>query len=246
MTKTKHPAAHLPTVRRLEREHARAMRREESADDLALSWRLAAASDRVLRRLAAARDGLTIEAPRTARNRALGAFVALATIGRVIARATVRAASLARASVAAAAKRAALKVAKVAAAAARASFRRVVSAVVALVASAPAAALAHPGHPGGDGAHLTGPESVVLVGITLGLAAHAWATWGKRRPVLATVNGVPVPVEPEPEPERTEADHDAEVADLAYEADRRESEAVAALHAESDASDAARVEGVRS
>ena len=45
----------------------------------------------------------------------------------------------------------------------------------------PSLAFAHPGH--GDGATLPDPATgLVLVGVTLGLAVHAWNTWGKRRP----------------------------------------------------------------
>lgn len=174
------PAANLRLVRKLEREHLAAVRREERADDLTTSWRLAAASDRAARKLAAARDGLVIEPPRTRRNLAIAAFNALGMIGKVIARALTRAASLRRATLAATVKRAARKVATLA----RLAMRRAVLAVTALVVASPAVAEAHPGHPGGDAAHMTGPESVILVGVTLGLAAHAWATWGpKRRPV---------------------------------------------------------------
>jgi len=44
----------------------------------------------------------------------------------------------------------------------------------------PSLAFAHPGH-GNDAAPMAPGSAVVLVGVTLGLAVHAWNTWGKRR-----------------------------------------------------------------
>jgi hypothetical protein len=49
-------------------------------------------------------------------------------------------------------------------------------------------ALAHPGHDG-HGGGLDPSGAIVVVGVTLGLAAHAWSTWGPRRRALATVDG---------------------------------------------------------
>lgn len=195
-----HPAAHLPTVRRLEREYRAACTREERAATVEAAQRLAAHSDRVARRLAAARDGLTIEAPRTRRNLARGAFAALATIGRVIERAMVRAASLRKATIAARAARALRNAAR----AVRLSVRRAVAAVVALVVASPAIAEAHPGHDGG--LHdMNAGGAVVLVGVALGLASHAWATWGPRRRLVAAVDGGgPIAGGPSPEPEPAE------------------------------------------
>lgn len=200
---TKFPAADLRLVRRLEREYARATTREERADDLATAQRLAAHSDRVSRRLAAARDGITIEPPRTRRNLARGAFAALAAIGRVIERALRRADALRRATLAAAVKRTARKALRLA----RLALRRTVTAIVALVVSSPALALAHPGHAGHDAPDLNAGGVVVLVGVTLGLAAHAWANWGPRRRLVAAVDSGEMPAaggpSPEPEPEAT-------------------------------------------
>lgn len=103
-------------------------------------------------------------------------------------------------------------------------------ALVLVLVGAPSLALAHAGHDGGIH-HMNAGGALVLVGLTLGLAAHAWANWGPRRALAVSgggdMAGGSMP-EPEPESERTEADHDAEVAALAYDADRRESEAVSA------------------
>jgi hypothetical protein len=54
----------------------------------------------------------------------------------------------------------------------------------------PSVALAHPGH--GDHGGLGGLDPsglVVVVGVTLGLAAHAWASWGPRRRLVAAIDG---------------------------------------------------------
>lgn len=56
----------------------------------------------------------------------------------------------------------------------------------------PSLALAHPGH----GQHVGMPPTGQLVGIvavTLGLAAHAWATWGPRRRLVASIDGGELP-----------------------------------------------------
>jgi len=207
------PFADLRLVRRLEREYLRATAREERAATVEEAQRLAAESDRVARRLAAARNGVTLPAPRTRRNLARGAFRALAAVGLAFARALRRAESLRRATLAAAAKRASLKAARTA----RASLRRAVRAVVVAVASSPALALAHPGHAGHDDAPI-GPGGVVLVGLTVGLASLAWETWGPRRRALAAATAGDTPAlggdsapEPEvtPEPESDGADGSA-------------------------------------
>jgi hypothetical protein len=106
-------------VRRLERAYDRAIRAEENAATLPQAYRLAAASERCLRRLQAARAGLPLPEPRlpdTARNRAKRGLAALAAIGRVIARAVKAQAALRKAQVALAAR----KVARLA----RQAFRR--------------------------------------------------------------------------------------------------------------------------
>ncbi len=54
----------------------------------------------------------------------------------------------------------------------------------------PGMALAHTGHDGGLH-HMNAGGAVVLVGLTLGLAAHAWANWGPRRRLVAAVEGGP-------------------------------------------------------
>jgi len=54
---------------------------------------------------------------------------------------------------------------------------------------APSVALAHPGHDGHHGPDMNGAGALVLVGVTLGLAAHAWTTWGPRRRLVASVEG---------------------------------------------------------
>jgi hypothetical protein len=114
------------------REYSLAIRREENAPDERTAWRLAAVSERTLRRLQLAQSGqpLPVPAPpRTARNRARAGLAALAEIGRVVARALTRAAALRKAQVAAAAAR----VARAAARVVRGALRRAVAAVVALL-----------------------------------------------------------------------------------------------------------------
>jgi hypothetical protein len=49
----------------------------------------------------------------------------------------------------------------------------------------PSLAFAHPGHSGHDTGTMGPGSAVALVGVTLGLAVHAWKTWGAKRPVLA-------------------------------------------------------------
>lgn len=110
-------------VRRLEREYSRAIRAEENAATLAQAYRLAAASERCLRRLQAAQIGLSLpepRTPRTARNLAKQGFAALAALGRAIARAVNGAAALRKAQAALAVR----KVARAAARAVRAALRR--------------------------------------------------------------------------------------------------------------------------
>lgn len=65
----------------------------------------------------------------------------------------------------------------------------------------PSLALAHLGHDG-HGPDMNAGGAIVLVGVTLGLAAHAWNTWGKRRP--------------DPEPEADAKGDDIESAVQAY------------------------------
>jgi len=50
----------------------------------------------------------------------------------------------------------------------------------------PSLAFAHPGHSGHDTGAMGPGSAVVLVGVTLGLAVHAWKTWGAKRPEVAT------------------------------------------------------------
>ena len=60
--------------------------------------------------------------------------------------------------------------------------------VLALVLFCPSLAFAHAGHDHGP----TMPDpttALVLVGVTLGLAVHAWKTWGAKRPQLALATG---------------------------------------------------------
>ena len=115
-------------VRRLERAYDRAIRAEENAVTLPQAYRLATISERCLRDLQAAQAGLPLPArkvPRTARNMAKQGLAALATIGRVIARALRTAAALRKAQVAAALARAVRKIAQVARQAARRALRAV-------------------------------------------------------------------------------------------------------------------------
>lgn len=128
------PAANLRTVRRLEREWRASVAREERCDDLEASWKLAAKSDRAMVRLTAARNGEVVAVPRTARNLAKGAMVALATIGRVVARALNAAKGLARSAAARAAKVAAKSARR--AVAAIASSAVVVAALTTITATA--------------------------------------------------------------------------------------------------------------
>lgn len=76
-------------VRRYQREWERAIRAEERAEAIELAWRLAARSDAALRALRLVEAGGDPRpVPReTARSRALSGLVALASLGRVVARA---------------------------------------------------------------------------------------------------------------------------------------------------------------
>lgn len=113
-------------IRKLTREWRDAVRREEAADDIAASWKLAARSDKARRMMDAAIAGIEIPAPRTKRNMALGAFAALASIGRVFARVAAAKAGLAKARIVNAARRAGARTSSIV----RASLRRVVAVVV--------------------------------------------------------------------------------------------------------------------
>jgi hypothetical protein len=128
-------------VRSLEREYARAIRAEENAPTLAGAWRLAAASERSLRRLQAARAGQPLpesRAPRNARSMARDAFAALATIGRAIARAVKTEAALRKAQAAAAMARAARLAARSVRTALRMTVRAIAQTALSLAAPAPA------------------------------------------------------------------------------------------------------------
>lgn len=95
---------------RLERDYARAIRFEERAPTVQAAWSRAAASESALRKLRLVQAGLPLPAPReprTQRNLVRGAFAALASLGRVIARSAQAAAALAKAQVVNAARRAA-------------------------------------------------------------------------------------------------------------------------------------------
>jgi hypothetical protein len=94
-----------------------------------IMWRLAAACDRTLQAFWRAMQGLAAPVKRTAKNRALGGVLALATIGRVIARAARKVASAAARKAARAAARVARKTVR----AARAALRRAVVGVLALL-----------------------------------------------------------------------------------------------------------------
>jgi hypothetical protein len=167
------------------------------APDLASAWKLAARTDRARRRLDAARTGIVIPAPRTKRNLAIGAFAALATIGKAVSRALSARAALAKAQIVNAARRAA----RMMRLAARRALRLVTLAAITLT---PSVAAAHPGHDGHGTPDMNAGGLVVLVGVTLGLAAHAWATWGPRVRALATADsGVPMAGGSAPEPEPT-------------------------------------------
>ncbi|HYM54563.1 MAG TPA: hypothetical protein VES97_04325, partial [Solirubrobacteraceae bacterium] len=104
------PAADLKLVRKLSREYDRAIRAEEDAPTIDKAYRLAAASERALRRLQAAQAGLPLPEPtlpRTALNLAKQGLAALANIGRAIARAVRTKAALLKAQAAAKITRAA-------------------------------------------------------------------------------------------------------------------------------------------
>lgn len=123
-------------VASLQREYDRAIRREENAGTERQAWRLAAESERALRRLQAARAGLPmppVNGPRNpkqaaldARRMAQDAFAALAALGRSIARALQAAAALRKAHAANALRRAAAAAARVA--------RRAIGSVIGAVA----------------------------------------------------------------------------------------------------------------
>lgn len=205
---TSHPVPSPRAVRAAERAYRAALRAEESAPDLATAWRRAAASDRALRRLQAAREGRTIEAPRTARNLARGGLAALATIGRAIGRALTRAASLRKAQIAASLKRAARAAARVTRLSVRRAVLAVAVAALALVV-APSDAAAHPGHDGHD----EGPLSSGLVGpgaLAAGLAGLAWSMWGERREraLASAESGRPMAGGSPPEPPSDEPPSD--------------------------------------
>jgi hypothetical protein len=91
-------------VRALRRDLQAALAAEEQAPTVERAWRLAARSERCLRLLRLAEAGLPLPAPRVPRAR-LG-FAALAMVGRVVAGALARKASLALANAARVAKQA--------------------------------------------------------------------------------------------------------------------------------------------
>lgn len=100
-------------VSRLAREYTRAIRAEENAATERQAYRLAAISERCLRRLQAAQAGLPLPEPRlpqTARNIAKQTFAVLASIGRAIARAMQAAAALRKAQAVNAARKIARQV----------------------------------------------------------------------------------------------------------------------------------------
>jgi hypothetical protein len=115
-------------IRQLAREWRDAVREEEDATDLADAWRLAARSDAARRRYDAAMSGQDIPVPRTKKNLAKGAFIALAAIGRTFARIASAKAGLAKAHAANLVR----KAARQASVLARASLRRVIVTVVAI------------------------------------------------------------------------------------------------------------------
>jgi len=128
------PTQHATLTRKCEREYRAALRAEEQAPTLPLAWWAAAASERCLRRLRTVQAGLplpVVQPPRTRRNLAAGGLAALAAIGRVVARALTREASLTRARLAAALAHVARKARKVT----RCALRRAVAAVVAALAT---------------------------------------------------------------------------------------------------------------
>jgi hypothetical protein len=115
-------------VRSCELEYNAAIRAEENAPTEVKAWRLAKVSGRAHCRLQAARAGLPLpetKLPRTARNLAKQGLAALATIGRVIARALAREASLRKAQAAAALARVARNAARLVRQALRAAVRAV-------------------------------------------------------------------------------------------------------------------------
>jgi hypothetical protein len=128
-------SVNLRLVARLARVYSRAIRAEESAPTEAQAWRLAKASERALRDLQAAQAGLPLPVrpvPQTARNRGKAGLAALATIGRVIARAVAAQAALRKAQAANAAR----KVARLARQALRRTGRLVARLALRAVASA--------------------------------------------------------------------------------------------------------------
>jgi hypothetical protein len=128
---TTNTKAHAKLLRVLARDYDRAVTAEENAPTLAKAWRLAAASERALRRLEAARAGLPLPEPkmvRSPRNLAKMAFAALAQLGRSVARALQAEAALRKARVASALANAARKAAKLA----RKALRAVVGTVARL------------------------------------------------------------------------------------------------------------------
>jgi hypothetical protein len=115
-------------VGRLTRTYDRAIRAEENAVTLPQAYRLATVSERCLRDLQAAQAGLPLperKVPRTARNLAKQGLAALATIGRVIARALRTEAALRKAQAAATLARVARKAARLVRQALRATVRAV-------------------------------------------------------------------------------------------------------------------------
>lgn len=123
-------------IARLAREYARAIRAEEDAPTTRAAWRLAAASERALARLRAARAGLPLpesRQPRTARMMARGAFEALGRIGTAIARAMNRAAALRKALAASMVARVARKAAKLVRQALRSAVRAIARQVLAAI-----------------------------------------------------------------------------------------------------------------
>jgi hypothetical protein len=131
---------HARMVRRYERMWLAAVRREEDADTLDASWKLAAESDRARATLEMVRAGFVPvrRVPRTKRNMAIGAFQALATIGRIVHRAMAKARGIAKAQAVLAAKRVAKRVSNACRVAVRAvamaAMLRGVSPVVAVAA----------------------------------------------------------------------------------------------------------------